>query len=112
MTQQKLTPEQKQFMLFAALNSIPTGCVITYGELAQLAGLGRAARWVGTTLSKLPSDTKLPWHRVIAAGGRISLPELSASGRLQRERLQAEGIEVHNQRVSLARYGWTGAGSN
>lgn len=92
--------------LFTALAQVPAGCVVSYGQLAECAGLGRAARWVGRTLSQLPEGTILPWHRVIAAGGRISLPPESPSGRVQRERLRDEGIFLHNDRVDMTRYGW------
>ncbi len=92
--------------LFTVLAHIPIGRVVNYGELAQYAGLGRAARWVGRSLSQLPEGSTLPWHRVIAAGGRISLPADSPSGREQRLRLRDEGVLLHNDRVDMARYGW------
>ncbi|MDP9029615.1 MAG: MGMT family protein, partial [Pseudomonadota bacterium] len=53
----------RRTVLYLTLAQVPEGCVISYGELAHLAGLGCAARWVGRTLSQLPEDTKLPWHR-------------------------------------------------
>ncbi|WP_339476119.1 MULTISPECIES: MGMT family protein [unclassified Pseudomonas] len=92
--------------LYLTLAQVPAGKVVTYGQLAEMAGLGRAARWVGRTLSQLPNDTKLPWHRVLAAGGRISLPAGSASGDEQRARLRLEGISVLNNRVDIQRHGW------
>ncbi|WP_371914812.1 MGMT family protein [Pseudomonas sp. NFACC52] len=92
--------------LYLTLAQVPAGKVVTYGQLADMAGLGRAARWVGRTLSQLPSDTKLPWHRVLGAGGRISLPAGSASGDEQRARLRLEGISVLNNRVDIQRHGW------
>ncbi len=92
--------------LFTALAHVPAGCVVSYGELAQYAGLGRAARWVGRSLSQLPEGSILPWHRVIAAGGRISLPADSPSGREQRLRLRDEGVLLHNDRGDMTRYGW------
>lgn len=79
---------------------------MSYGELAQYAGLGRAARWVGRTLGQLPEGSTLPWHRVIAAGGRISLPPDSPSGSEQRRRLRDEGVLIRNERVDMRRYGW------
>ena len=54
--------------LYLTLAQVPEGKVVSYGQLAELAGLGRAARWVGRTLSQLPGDSKLPWHRVLGAG--------------------------------------------
>ena len=92
--------------LYLTLAQVPAGKVVTYGQLAEMAGLGRAARWVGRTLSQLPNDTRLPWHRVLAAGGRISLPEGSASGDEQRARLRMEGVIVLNNRVDIKRHGW------
>ena len=71
-----------------------------------MAGLGRAARLVGRTLSQLPEDTKLPWHRVLGAGGRISLPVGSASGDEQRALLRDEGVNILNNRVDIQRHGW------
>ena len=85
---------------------IPEGKVISYGELAALAGLGRAARWVGRTLSQLPQDTRLPWHRVLAVGGRLSLAAGTPSGEEQRARLRAEGLTIRNDSVDMRRHGW------
>lgn len=92
--------------LYIALSQIPPGNVVSYGQLAELAGLGRAARWVGRTLSQLPDGTALPWHRVIAANGRLSLPAGTVSGEEQRARLRAEGIFILNERVDIRRHGW------
>jgi methylated-DNA-protein-cysteine methyltransferase-like protein len=92
--------------LYSTLAQVPEGKVVSYGQLAELAGLGRAARWVGRTLSQLPGDTRLPWHRVLGAGGRISLPVGSPSGDEQRARLRMEGITVQNNRVDIRRHGW------
>ena len=98
--------EMRRTALYLTLSQVPEGCVVSYGELAHLAGLGRAARWVGRTLSPLPQDTRLPWHRVLAAGGRISLPVGSASGDEQRARLRSEGVTILNNRVDIQRHGW------
>ena len=98
--------EMRRTALYLTLSQVPEGCVVSYGELAHLAGLGRAARWVGRTLSQLPQDTRLPWHRVLGAGGRISLPVGSASGDEQRARLRSEGVTILNNRVDIQRHGW------
>ncbi|WP_448644618.1 MGMT family protein [Pseudomonas mediterranea] len=92
--------------LYLTLAQVPPGKVVTYGQLAEMAGLGRAARWVGRTLSQLPNDTSLPWHRVLGAGGRISLPAGSVSGDEQRARLRMEGISILNNRVDIRCHGW------
>lgn len=97
---------QRRDALYLALAQIPAGQVTSYGELAARAGLGRAARLVGRTLSQLPEDTTLPWHRVVSAGGRLSLPAGSPSGDEQRARLRDEGVSIHNERVDMRRHGW------
>lgn len=97
---------RRREMLYAALAQVPAGKVVTYGQLAELAGLGRAARWVGTQLSRLPDDSSLPWHRVVNAAGRMGVAEGSQTWDEQCQRLRCEGIQVSNGRVSLRLYRW------
>ncbi|MES2820604.1 MAG: MGMT family protein [Pseudomonadota bacterium] len=98
--------EQRRQALYQALAQVPAGTVVSYGQLAHLAGLGRAARWVGRILSQLPNETRLPWHRVIAASGYLSLGADTPSGREQRARLRDEGILLSDDRVDIRRHGW------
>lgn len=91
--------------IYAVVKKIPRGRVATYGQIAQLAGLPGCARQVGYALNKTPEGRKLPWHRVLSAGGAISLG--GAGGMEQRLRLEAEGIVLGTSgRVSLSRYQW------
>ena len=90
--------------LYTALAAVPPGRVATYGQLAAWAGRPGAARWAGTCLRQLPGDTRLPWHRVIGAGGKISLPEGSPGHQEQVARLRAEGINP-TPRINLKTYG-------
>jgi len=99
-------PQARRTALYSVLGQVPEGKVVSYGQLAELAGLGRAARWVGRTLGQLPADTRLPWHRVLGAGGRLSLALGTPSGDEQRARLRAEGVNVTNNRVDMTRHGW------
>lgn len=97
---------ERRTALYVVLSQVPEGTVVTYGQLAEMAGLGRAARWVGRTLSQLPEGSQLPWHRVIGAGGRISLAAGTVGGEEQRARLRAEGVTFMNNRVDIRRHGW------
>jgi methylated-DNA-protein-cysteine methyltransferase-like protein len=83
---------------------IPAGRVATYGQIGKLAGCG--PRQVGRILSQLPRGSKLPWHRVINAGGRISFEEGTLAYRRQRRRLREDGVIFKGKRVSLREYGW------
>ena len=91
------------------LRRVPEGSVVTYGQIAALAGRPRGARQVGYVLSGLPESTDLPWHRVINARGEVS-DRGSGDGireGFQRHLLEEEGVEFSaNGRIDLARYGW------
>ena len=92
--------------ILAAVRKIPRGRVSTYGEIANVAGLPRRARLVGTVLKHAPASKTLPWFRVINSSGRISLPSGSDSSAKQRRKLEAEGVIFRGDRVDMQRYGW------
>jgi methylated-DNA-[protein]-cysteine S-methyltransferase len=52
-----------------ALRTIPRGEVVTYGELAALAGAPRAARAAGSFCARSHLSLFVPCHRVVAADG-------------------------------------------
>lgn len=52
------------------VRQIPRGKVLTYAEVAQLAGSPRAARAVGNIL-KRNYDPEIPCHRVICSNGNL-----------------------------------------
>ena len=99
-------------MIWQVLASIPQGKVATYSQIAKLCGYPGYARYVGHTLKQLPEGTALPWHRVINARGQISFPIGSDAYRLQRSRLEQEGIVLSDDKVSLKRYQWDGHSNN
>ena len=90
--------------VLSLVRRIPPGHVATYGDIARFAGHPGAARAVGNVMrnSRQPD---VPYHRVIAAGGRIG----GYGGRevLKRALLVAEGITVAGMRVrELTRVRW------
>ncbi len=96
------SPQERIWQVVA---SIPKGAVATYGQVAELAGMPRGARQVGRVLAALPNDSRLPWHRVVNAAGRVSLR--GDSGRLQRRLLRDEGVAFRADRIDLQRCRWT-----
>jgi O-6-methylguanine DNA methyltransferase len=76
--------------VLAVVTRIPPGRVCTYGDVAALAGAPGAARAAGNVLAqaRLPG---VPYHRVIAAGGRLGGYSDLAT---KRALLAAEGLEV------------------
>jgi methylated-DNA-protein-cysteine methyltransferase-like protein len=94
------------------VRAIPRGRVATYGQVAAILGVARGARAVGWALRALtPRHAgSVPWHRVVGAGGRISL-RAGDGPALQRKRLRAEGVRFRDGRVDMARHGVVGPGS-
>jgi methylated-DNA-protein-cysteine methyltransferase-like protein len=85
--------------IYRAVRTIPRGHVATYGTVARLAGFPGRARLVGYALRVAPKRMRLPWHRVVAAGERITFPKNTQAHGEQSRRLRAEGVKVRNGRV-------------
>ncbi len=85
--------------IWAIVGAIPRGSVSTYGAVARAAGLPGRARMAGRALKQSPKELKLPWHRVVGAGGKIVFPRTSLHHREQTRRLRAEGVAVKDGRV-------------
>jgi methylated-DNA-[protein]-cysteine S-methyltransferase len=76
----------------AALRTIPRGEVVTYGELAALAGAPGAARAAGSFCARSHLSIFVPCHRVVSAGG---LGPYGSYGTGYKRRLLAlEGYEL------------------
>ncbi|WP_413305368.1 MGMT family protein [Bacillus sp. 1P10SD] len=85
---------------------IPEGKVMTYGQIAGLAGSPRAARQVVRILHSMSKKHRLPWHRVINVKGQIALQEDEAYNE-QVLSLEAEGVEVGlGGVIDLEKYQW------
>ena len=95
--------------VWQVVEGIPRGHVLTYGEVARLAGMSRAARRVSLALRRAPRTRKLPWHRVVNAQGRISFPVDSSGHRQQRQRLEREGVVFVKGKIDLEQHGYKGA---
>jgi len=57
--------------IYEVVREIPVGRVMTYGQVARLAGNPRGARGVGFTLHRNPEPDNIPCHRVIGADGAM-----------------------------------------
>ena len=95
--------------VWKVVSEIPSGHVLTYGEVARLSGMPRAARRVSQALRRAPRDMKLPWHRVINSQGKISFPEDSSGWKRQKDILEREGVVFMKGKVNLDQYGCRGA---
>ena len=70
---------------------IPKGGVMTYGQLAALAGSPQASRIVGGIAHF--GDSELPWHRVVNKSGGLA-SGYPGGRRAHAQHLKAEGVEV------------------
>lgn len=97
------TRDQK---IWQVVLSVPAGKVASYGQIAEMAGLGRQARYIGRALGKLPSGHNVPWYRIIRSNGQIAFPSGSDTFQRQKALLEAEGVTVSDGRVSMSRFRW------
>ena len=99
-------PPSFQQRVLELVGRIPPGRVMTYGQLALLAGTPGAARQAGFVLNGLMGGHELPWHRVINAQGRVSTHKVGF-GDMQEGLLRAEGVELDaSGRCDLGRLQW------
>jgi methylated-DNA-[protein]-cysteine S-methyltransferase len=83
-----LAPQGAPFELevWRALEQIPYGETVSYGEIARRVGQPTAARAVGTANGRNPIAVIVPCHRVIGADGSLT----GYGGGLERKRLLLE----------------------
>jgi len=94
--------------VWKVVSDIPPGHVLTYGEVARLSGMPRAARRVSQAMGWAPGAMKVPWHRVINAQGKISIPADSPWHGKQKSLLEHEGVVFLKGKIDLKRFGYKG----
>ena len=89
--------------IYDIVRAVPPGEVVSYGQVAFLAGNPRMARQVGWALHTCPAD--VPWHRVVRKDG--TLPSFPGEGAdRQRSLLLQEGVLFdENGRVERLHFG-------
>jgi methylated-DNA-protein-cysteine methyltransferase related protein len=90
--------------VYQLVKQIPRGRVLSYGALAKYLRLPGGARTAGRAMAATPTGKGIPWHRVLAASGKILIREPYSS--LQRKLLESEGVEVVESRVKMKQYLW------
>ena len=107
MKKQKSKPpelENRLAQIWRLVRRVPRGSVATYGDIAEAVQPPCNPRLIGPALGKAPPGLALPWHRILAAGGRIALP--AHQGLEQRLRLEGEGVTFAGKRARLEIHGW------
>lgn len=86
------------------LRDIPMGKVATYGIVARMLGDKNLARAVGNALHKNEDWKTYPCHRVVNSQGKLAERFGMGGPLVQKERLEAEGVAVHDMKVDLKKY--------
>ncbi|MBI4674889.1 MAG: MGMT family protein [Chloroflexi bacterium] len=98
----KLNPFQTRVL--EIVRAIPRGNVLTYGQVALLAGAPRGARQVGRIL--YARGRTVPWQRVVNRYGGLSTYKVG-SGHEQRALLEKEGVTfTKDGTVDLQKHQW------
>lgn len=92
-------------LIYNVVKGIPKGRVMTYGQVAALAGNPRWARVVGYALHVNPEPGVIPCHRVVDRNGRVA-PSFAFGGTdAQRMLLEGEGVAfLENGLVDMENY--------
>ena len=93
--------------IYDIVRQIPRGTVASYGQIAELAGNRRWSRVVGYALHAVPFESDIPCHRVVTKEGRTSRAFGGTDVSLQKELLEAEGVEFIDGHVDMKNYQWT-----
>ena len=102
-----LLPEQNTDNLRQAVKefllAIPFGRVVTYGRIAEQLGDRHLAQTVGNILHEI-TDERYPCYKVLNSDGKLARHYTLGGIDGQKQRLEAEGIEVIGDRVDLGKY--------
>ena len=102
----KSATDKRNERIWTTICDIPEGCVASYGQIAEMAGIRRGARQVGYALRHLPKGSRVPWFRVIQASGKIAFKAGSDAFNEQSKRLMLEGVAILNGRIDMKKYRW------
>ena len=86
--------------VYEIVKKIPKGKVLTYLDVAELAGSSGAARAVGTAMKNNPDKSTIPCHRVVGSNGTMNGYAFGGEA-VKIDILKKEGVEFKGLRVDL-----------
>ena len=91
--------------IYEVVKTIPKGKVMSYGQVAMLAGNPRWSRVVGYALHSNPKPSEIPCHRVVMKDGSVSPGFAFGGPDVQRQLLENEGVGFTlEDKVDMKRY--------
>ena len=92
--------------IYEVVKTIPKGSVMTYGQVATLAGNPRWARVVGYALHSNPNPKEIPCHRVVMRDGSVAPGFVFGGPDIQKQILISEGITFTGEgKVDMKKHG-------
>jgi methylated-DNA-protein-cysteine methyltransferase-like protein len=92
--------------VYEIVRQIPSGRVMTYGQIAEILGEGYTPRTVGYVMHGADSEN-VPWQRVINAQGACSTGKMTMPVNLQQNILESEGVIFSDKgKCDLTVYLW------
>lgn len=92
--------------VYEIVRAIPSGKVMTYGQIAEILGAGYTPRTVGFVMHGADTND-VPWQRVINSKGACSTGKMTMPINLQQKMLEDEGVDFNEKgSCDLQKYLW------
>jgi methylated-DNA-protein-cysteine methyltransferase-like protein len=103
----KRAPDKKyRERVYKIVRRIPSGRVMTYGQIAYMLGEGYTPRTVGFAMHGA-DERNTPWHRVINSQGKCSTGRVVLPSDKQQGMLEQEGVKFDDTgRCDLEEFLW------
>lgn len=82
--------------VYEIVRKVPSGKVMTYGQVAEILGEGYTPRTVGYVMHGADTEN-VPWQRVINSQGACSTGKMTMPVNLQQSILESEGIVFNDK---------------
>ncbi len=93
--------------VYKVVKQIPAGKVLSYGDVARLAGNPKMSRQVGWALHVNPEQGVIPCHRVVFKDGSLANGFAFGGREVQRDMLIKEGVEVSRDfKIDMKKFRW------
>ena len=96
MNENQVNDQKYRERVYEIVREIPSGKVMTYGQIAEILGAGYTPRTVGFVMHSADTEN-VPWQRVINSQGACSTGKMTMPVNLQQKMLEDEGV-VFNEK--------------
>ncbi|MDQ3324027.1 MAG: MGMT family protein [Acidobacteriota bacterium] len=106
MNNEPVNEQKYRERVYEIVREIPSGRVMTYGQIAAILGAGYTPRTIGYVMHAADTEN-VPWQRVINSQGACSTGKMMLPVNLQQKMLEDEGVKFDEKgRCDLDVYRW------